>query len=338
MKRTLAISALVLLTTTGAWAQCQSFVTNLATPDWAYGIAVQGRYAYVAVAAQGVVIIDVQNPAAPAQVGHYDAPSISEGIAVSGGYAYLAAGTSGLRVIDVSNPTTPDEVGFYNTSGSAKDVAVQGDHAYVADNQNGLVVINVADPTNPTFVGGVDTPEFAVRIDVQGDYAYIADTAGGLRVIDILSPFNPVEVGDLPTPGWAYDVQVYGDLALVAANDRGVRVVDVSNPFSPGEIGFFFDGQAATQGVAFDGRYIYMAERQYGFQVADAADLTTPVDVGTVDTDEIAYNVALSENGLYAFVTDREGGLNVFDLATCVLIFADDFELGNLSRWSSVVP
>jgi len=338
MNRIVLITALILAAAVAAFPQCQSFVTNLATPDWAYGIDVQGQYAYIAVAAQGLLIVDVSNPASPFQAGQFDAASISEGVYAEGDYAYLAAGTSGLRVINVSNPAAPSEVGFYNTSGGAKDVAVRGNYAYVADNQNGLVVVNVSNPANPTFAGGVDTPEFAVRVDVQGDYAYVADTGGGLRIIDILDPSNPVEVGDQPTPGWAYDVEVHGDLAFVAANDRGVRIIDVSNPFSPNEVGFFFDGQAATQGVAYDGRFIYLPERQYGFQVVDAADITNPVDEGSVDTDEIAYNVALTSDGLFALVTDREGGLNVFDISECVLIFADGFELGNTSRWSSSQP
>lgn len=336
MIRQLAIVSLILLTAVGAFAQCQNLIANLPTPSWAYGIDVQGRYAYVAVASEGMVVIDILNPALPSQVGHVDANSISEGVTVNGNYAYLAAGGEGLRVINISNPANPDEVGFYNTAGGARAVAVQGNYAYVADNQNGLVVVNITNPANPAYVGGVDTPEFAVEVDVEGDYAYVADTGGGLRIINISNPTNPVEVGNLPTPGWAYDVTVVDEMAFVASNDRGVRIIDVSTPSSPVEINAFFDGQAATQGVAYDGRYIFAAERQYGFQVIEATDVLDLVEEGTVDTDNVAFKVALGDDGLYAYVTDREGGLNVFDISACDIIFANGFESGDTSRWSSV--
>ena len=64
-------------------------------------------------------MINVANPAAPAEVGFYDTPGYAYGVAVAGSYAYVADGDAGLRVINVANPAAPVEVGFYDTPGYA---------------------------------------------------------------------------------------------------------------------------------------------------------------------------------------------------------------------------
>ncbi|MFQ5518265.1 MAG: LVIVD repeat-containing protein, partial [Acidimicrobiia bacterium] len=80
-------------------------------PGVVWDVAVAGGYAYLADYDAGLRIIDVSQPAAPAEVGSFDSPGYAEGVAVAGGYAYLADGYAGLRIIDVSQPAAPAEVG-----------------------------------------------------------------------------------------------------------------------------------------------------------------------------------------------------------------------------------
>ena len=51
-----------------------------------------GNYAYVALDAAGLAVIDVSNPANPVRVGGYDTSGNAFGVAVSGNYAYVADG------------------------------------------------------------------------------------------------------------------------------------------------------------------------------------------------------------------------------------------------------
>jgi hypothetical protein len=104
-----------------------------ALPGLVKDIAVYGSYAYVACYDSGLHIVDVSDPAHPAEIGSYDAPGLAEGVAVSSSYAYVADNWEGLRIINISDPTRPSEVGFYDTPGGAADVAVSGSYAYVAD-------------------------------------------------------------------------------------------------------------------------------------------------------------------------------------------------------------
>jgi PKD repeat protein len=150
------------------------------TPGNAYGVAVSGRYAYVADWGSGLRVIDISDPAHPTEVGFYDTPGSAYGVAISGSYAYVADRGSGLRVIDISDPANPTEVGFYDTPGNAIGVAVSGRYAYVADWISGLRVIDISDPAHPTEVGFYNTS--AMNVAVSGPYAYVAGVGSGLRI------------------------------------------------------------------------------------------------------------------------------------------------------------
>ena len=131
------------------------------------GVAVAGSYAYVADEDGGLRVINVANPAAPAEVG----PTTRRVRLRRGGGGQLrlrGRRYGGLRVINVANPAVPAEVGAYDTPGAAYGVAVAGSYAYVADYGRGLRVINVANPAAPAEVGFYDTPGIAYGVAVAG--------------------------------------------------------------------------------------------------------------------------------------------------------------------------
>jgi hypothetical protein len=278
------------------------------TPPWSdfvQDIYVSGSYAYIAADRAGLRVVDVSDPAAPTEVGLYDAPVHVNGVAVAGGYAYVADWPTGLRVVDVTNPAAPVEVGVYGTPGEGADVAVVGGYAYVAVSGGGLRVVDVSDPAAPTEVGFYDTPGSAGDVVVAGSYAYVADGQfGGLRVVDVSDPAAPTEVGFYDTPGSAVGVGVAGSYAYVGDWTEGLRVVDVSDPANPTEVGFY-DTLTYAWGVAMAGDYAYVADGYDGLRVVDVSDPAAPAEVGFYDTPAYAHDVAVA--GGYAYVADREG-------------------------------
>ena len=113
---TLFFLSMALLTT--AWAQDSLNVTrigqlNLLSGAEQEGLTVVGSYAYVTNGSHGLRVIDISNPAAPAEMGFCDTPGYAGAVAVAGNYAYVADGFSGLRIIDISNPAAPVEAGFH---------------------------------------------------------------------------------------------------------------------------------------------------------------------------------------------------------------------------------
>jgi hypothetical protein len=177
-------------------------VGSYSTPERAFGVAVDGSYAYVAAFAAGLRVVDVSNPIAPFEVGSFDLPGEAESVAVVGRYAFVTIRNDGpdLWVIDVSDPTAPFRVGSYGVPGVANDVEAAGKHVYVATS-DGLWVLDVSNPEAPASVGGRQTQgRNAVGIAVDGEHVYIADLDTGLHVFSACGPFPR---HDTEIPSWS---------------------------------------------------------------------------------------------------------------------------------------
>ncbi|NTW89455.1 MAG: hypothetical protein HGB37_00895 [Candidatus Moranbacteria bacterium] len=300
------------------------------TSGYAQGVAVSGRYAYVADSTAGLHIIDISNPASPSLVGTYNTSGTAYSVAVSGRYAYVDDSASGLHIIDISNPASPSLVGTYDTSGYAYSVAVSGRYAYVADSTAGLHIIDISNPASPSLVGTYDTSGDAIGVAVSGRYAYVADHSSGLHIIDISNPASPSLVGTYNTSGTAYSVAVSGRYAYVADVGSGLHIIDISNPASPSLVGTY-DTSGYAQGVAVSGRYAYVSDSTAGLQVIDISNPASPSLVGTYNTSGEAIGIAVS--GRYAYVSDSTAGLQVIDIGgtdTHALV-AGETETGFLS-------
>ena len=178
-------------------------VTNLVTPTEVGATApfpyfvedttVSGTRAYVAAGGAGLRVVDISDPANPAEIGAWDSPGYAEGVAVSGNTVYLADGPYGLRVVDVSDPASPTPLGSAYDMNYAFEVAVSGDYAYVAAAGAGLLVADVSDPAHPLEAGTLNTPGYAYDVAVSGATAYVADAWEGLRLslIHISEPTRP---------------------------------------------------------------------------------------------------------------------------------------------------
>ena len=161
------------------------FVGNYDTDGYATGVTISGNYAYVADDSQGLVIVNIEDPANPTWVGSYDTDGYANGVTISGNYAYVADGYSGLAIVNIENPANPTLVGSYDTNDYSYDVAISGNYAYVANDHNGLVILNIEDPANPTWVGSYDTAYYAYDVTISGNYAYVAVGWDGLVILGL---------------------------------------------------------------------------------------------------------------------------------------------------------
>ena len=243
-------------------------VGTLDSSDTAFGVAVSGNFAYMAM--NGFQVVNIGSPSNCVLVGHYFEGGDIRDVAVVGNRAYLAIGVAGLQVIDVSNPTNCIRLGGLGmSSGPGVGVAVSGHYAYVAESWAGLQVYDVSNPTNIVRVGGYSTSGYeyyAYRVAVSGNYAYVANGYSGLQVIDVTNPTNCVRVGGYNTGGLAVGVTVSGNYAYVADYDGGLEVIDVSNPTLPMRVGGT-DTSGLAFGVAVAADRIYVADARAGLLV-----------------------------------------------------------------------
>jgi hypothetical protein len=231
----------------------------------ANAVAVQGNYVYVAGGSSGLRIVNVADPAHPAEVGALPTPASANAVAVAGNTAYVAADIAGLRIVDVADPAHPVEVGSDDILKDASGVAVAGSIAYVTDLEGGLRVLDVADPAHPVELGHYNPPGFATALAVAGNTAYVTASTAGLRVVSVADPAHPAETGFFDTPGVAVGVAVSGDFAYVADIET-LQVVSVADAAHPSALAAY-DTPGQAMGVAVAGDLAYVAAGDAGLVI-----------------------------------------------------------------------
>jgi hypothetical protein len=112
--------------------------------DWSEDVWVQGNYAYVTSFHEGLIVLDITDPANPSVAGNFDELFQFGEIAVSGDLAFILTGTTGeqhLRLYDVGDLGNIHELDRILLPGDAWNVTAQGSCAYVADGFAGVQII-----------------------------------------------------------------------------------------------------------------------------------------------------------------------------------------------------
>ncbi|MDD5088540.1 MAG: T9SS type A sorting domain-containing protein [bacterium] len=240
------------------------------TPTFfAFGVAVQDSFAYVALGDGGLFIFNISDPTSPGPpVGFYNISSqaVALGVSVHGMYAYVAYYEDGLRIIDIGDPTNPIEVGYCDTSGDASHVTIANQHAFIADHHGGLRVIDITNPALPMEVGFYDTPGSALDVAVEGSHAYVADNqyfgiydcSAALHVPSAFAPKpSSFTLAAFPNP---FNATTTISFEVPHAERVELKVFDVtgriaqnlaSRVYDAGEYSLLFNGSAFASGVYF---------------------------------------------------------------------------------------
>ncbi len=203
-------------------------------------VANEGTTCYLA-CDEGLRVVDVSNPNAPALIGGVTAEGVGEGVAVIPGASAvaLADGYAGIKIYDVSTRSAPTLIAEWPTADVAYSVAVFGTRLYAAIGGAGLLILDVTDPGDPSSLGTVDTPGNAECVDVGFSYgdtvAIVADNGVGFTIIDVTDPGSASIVGTETTVTDFTDIR-FGDQNLAFAvslglpSERGVRSYQIWPP------------------------------------------------------------------------------------------------------------
>jgi len=180
------------------------------------GVAVSGKYAYIATEKGGLRVMDVSSPFNPREVDHVDLPGYTCGIALCGDYIYVS-GWAGLFIL--KSYFGLKQEGYFRTPKGAYGVTVAEDYVYIACDGAGLRIVNVSAPSYPQEVGLACTGRWAIGVAVAGKTCFLVDVTAVIA-IDISRPSRPVEIAHYPTsPVGTSDIATSGNYIYVA--DRG---------------------------------------------------------------------------------------------------------------------
>ena len=227
-------------------------VGHVSTEGAALGIAVRGKYAYVAdYGGLGLVVIDISNPKKPSVVGSFQpignkTPEFYD-VALKGDYVYVIDYYYGVFVISIANPRFPVKVGQIALGGYNYEIKIQGDYAYVAQDGSGLIILNIKNQ-NPEFVSYNDTISKLSGLAIRDNYVYVTSWWDFFGIIDISNPANPLLMSsidaefihELVEVDGSWRVTVVGTTAYIATgNGTGILIANIENPLSPKITGYY---------------------------------------------------------------------------------------------------
>ncbi len=274
----------------------------------------------------------VAPPVVFTETAHYSDLSDAHNIAINPetGFAYAVADGScsgGLHMIDLGTPTVPVFAGCYGDAGSIHDTVCQ-------------------------IYNGPD-------VDHQGQEICIAaDLTGFVAIVDVTDKANPVTLSSTPYTGasishqgWTTEDQryyIHGDEGDEQdGTNTKTYVFDIQDLDAPTLAGTYTATTFATDHNQYvRGNHVFQGNYRAGFRVLEMGDLTVGelTEVAFLDTrptsDTNSFSGAWTtypffDSGL-VIVTDTGEGL--FVIEPKLELFADGFESGDTSAWSTTVP
>lgn len=230
------------------------------------GIAASGDVVYVAAGADGVVVVDVSNPAAPRRKGGYNTSGQAIQIMLIGTRAYVADSEGGLLILDVSNPASPRRLGGKTTGREVSGVFVSGNYAYLAERiwsdaagreVGTLEIMDISDPARLKLVGAYEVDYGLFSVLVAGNIAYLG--GGSYQdwdLVDVSDSANPqhLDYYSIPSPRGV----LVGTRAYLANYQTGLRVLDLRDAAAPQELGSYKSEPYGFWGIAVQGTYAYL--------------------------------------------------------------------------------
>lgn len=204
--------------------------------NYSEAIAIAGDYAYVANDMSndpngGLSIINIVDPAHPAEAGYYEMSGYAGDVVVAGNYAYVTDLENGVHVLDIANVANPTPAGFYDTPGKAWHVALGGGYIYVAD-ESSLLILRFSGTAEEYSISGraqtqTGSPVSGVRICTQTSQCVTTNTNGNYTVSGL-----PAGAYSLSASLSGYTFTPPSRAATVPPNATGVDFTGTASTYS----------------------------------------------------------------------------------------------------------
>lgn len=276
-------------------------------------VKVKDGVAYIRVN-NGLKIVDVHDPKAPAQITFLSTGASHGGIEIVDALLYAANATNGFLIIDIENPALPQIIGSLPfTDHDVQNVSIDDGYAYIMSHDTArayLSVVDITDPTQPEIVGTLASENFGntFDIDVSDGAAGIADFIYGLQIIDVSDPTSPQVSGFVDTRGEPCAIEVIDQTAYVA-NGSSLSVIDIGSPAKTQ-----FGGQIdmdSTYEVEIVGDTAYVAATT-SVKIIDISVPFSPVSCGNAEGVNFPWD--LHADGSRLYVADTYYGLKILNI------------------------
>jgi len=280
----------------------------------------------------GIHVIDVSSPAAPAEVRIVDARFHLMDVVVTGSYLYGYSG--GLAVYSLADPADPHRISLLSTAAPRYNprLLVAGQHLFQTV-AAGVHIWDIVAPDTPVLAanfGGTDSMNGLLPLDIAVDQGvmYLPGLYTGLNIVDVTDPTHPSLCSLFPHPAHNlyYAVAVHAATAYLGKYLGGVDILDVSNPYSPALIDSFASPPPGRPRFALgnmkfsaDGRHLIMPADSGGFHIYDISNAHAVRETGRYAVPDLAEDVLPSGDTVFVL---GEYSLGLYDCADALVVDA----------------
>ncbi|KCZ72838.1 hypothetical protein ANME2D_01273 [Candidatus Methanoperedens nitroreducens] len=281
------------------------------------GVAVEGKYAYVAEYHKGVHVVDISDPENPIGVTKLMGINAND-IKILDNYAYVSVRYQGFDIIDISNPPDIKIIGKgTGIKGYIEGIFPTSRYTFVAAESKGLVIYDTSDVKEPGLMVTIPVVGGADSVALKDNYLYIGAHNDGVWVVDVSNPAEPREVAFINSGGRNEGVEIQGNYLFAASDWGGLNTIDITDPENPelvvNRYGDNIDGNALP-----DGDYLYTSI-YYPTKSLGVISMSDPKKL--VYVSKSAYNTSKSrfakygQDYLLAAVAGGSRGLHIFDIS-----------------------
>ena len=226
----------------------------------------------------GVVILDMADPAHPVIASTFDSNGVTGGVHnmfATDDYLFALAGGDKWVILDVRDPYAPTFVSEYNHPNSrVHDVWVHDGIAYSSEWQTGVVVVDVG---NGQWGGSIENPVFVTAVPypvgaTHAAFPYLQESTGKFYL------FLGDEISGGSGAAWAgegADNQRYdpatGEGGVQGRMSGYVHVIDFTDPENPKDVARYEVPEAGAHNLWVEEDVLYQAYYKGGLRVVDVS-------------------------------------------------------------------
>ncbi len=272
-------------------------------------IAASEQFVFLALYREGVIIVDVSDPAEPVIVGSFGAEISPSDIVVEGNLLFVDDDNR-LLFLDYSDPCNPNLTATLDLLRDCRGLAVEGSLLY-ALSYSVLTIIDFSNPLLPTIRSWIPLQSGAPPITVSESQVFFSTALldleverNWIQIVDASDPDHPKNFNRIKTSDFSNSFVVSGNF-LIAANIEGfyshsnLEIFDLANRRRPPVIGSYNRVFGDPDALCCSWPYVYFSDRFEGICILNASDPTRPTVLKNFSVIGDPCDIAAVDNFLY---------------------------------------
>lgn len=273
-------------------------------------IKIDGKHGYIVAGREGVVILDLSNPAFPKKIGVIESMDYTYSLDKQGLKLFISDGKAGVRIFDISDMNNLAQHSFISTKYSSLDIEVDGQYIYVAEGEGGLRIIDISQLDFPTEIARFDNEINVRSLDIADGNAYLADNEG-IMILDITNVDSLKNPTLIKTIDSVYKIISDGRWLFASGGSKDFIVSNISFPEYP-VTQKIYGNFTGIEDIFISGFHLYLARGELGISILNLLSPLNPVVVNHTFLIPKAQGIVVSGNLL--FVTAGYDGLKVYTI------------------------